>query len=87
MATGFAILAASLGIRKMNKLLGGSARGMGWSSTEMTDKSIIDTVKQTLSEQEARVVRLMREHPYQTIVVVMENAKVVNKKQTKSIED
>jgi len=53
----------------------------------MTDKSIIDTVKQTLSEQEARVVRLMREHPYQTIVVVMENAKVVNKKQTKSIED
>ena len=55
--------------------------------TEMTDKSIIDTVKQTLSEQEARVVRLMRELPYQKLVIHMENGKVVHKEQNRSIKD
>ena len=53
----------------------------------MSDKSIIDTVKQTLSEQEARVVRLMSELPYQRIVIHMENGKVVHKEQNRSIKD
>ena len=53
----------------------------------MTDKSIIDTVKQTLSEQEAKVVQLMRELPYQKLVIHMENGKVVHKEQNRSIKD
>lgn len=51
-----------------------------------TERRIIEKVG-TLNSQEAKVVLLMREHPYQTIIVIMENGKVVSKKQTKSIED
>ncbi len=50
-------------------------------------KALLEKVRQTLSIQEAKVIILMREFPYQVITVVMENGKVVNKKQTKNIED
>ena len=52
----------------------------------MTDKSIIEKVG-TLNSQEAKVVKLMRELPYQKLVIHMENGKVVNKKQNRSIKD
>ena len=48
---------------------------------------LIENVKQALNIQEAKVIILMRECPYQTITVVMENGKVVHKKQLKPIED
>jgi hypothetical protein len=48
---------------------------------------VIEKVKETLNLQEAKVVLLMRESLYQTITVVMENGKVVHKKQLKPIED
>lgn len=48
---------------------------------------ILDKVRATLNLQEAKVILLMREYPYQTITIVIENGKVVNKKQTKSFED
>jgi len=55
----------------------------------MTDGVIecLEQIKQTLNLQEAKVIMLMRECPYQTITVVMENGKVVHKKQLKPIED
>ena len=47
----------------------------------------LEQIRQTLNLQEAKVIMLMRECPYQTITVVMENGKVVHKKQLKPIED
>jgi len=47
----------------------------------------IEQIRQTLTMQEVKVIMLMRECPYQTITVVMENGKVVHKKQLKPIED
>ena len=41
----------------------------------------------TLSMQEARVIILMRDQPYQTITIKMENGKVIHKEQMKSIKD
>jgi hypothetical protein len=53
---------------------------------DITTESL-EHIKQTLNLQEAKVIMLMRECPYQTITVVMENGKVVHKKQLKPIED
>jgi len=53
----------------------------------MTDNHILEQVRATLQSQEAKVIMLMRELKYQTITVVMENGKVVHKKQLKTIED
>ena len=47
----------------------------------------LEKIRQTLNLQEARVIILMRELPYQTITVVMENEKVVHKKQLRTIEE
>ena len=41
----------------------------------------------TLSVQEAKVIILMRDQPYQTITIKMENGKVIHKEQMKSIKD
>lgn len=51
-----------------------------------TERRIIEKVG-TLNCQEAKVVLLMREVPYQTIIVKMENGKIVHKEQIKSIKD
>jgi len=53
---------------------------------DITTESL-EHIKQTLNLQEAKVIMLMRECPYQTITVIMENGKVVHKKQLKPIED
>jgi len=47
----------------------------------------LEKIRQTLNLQEAKVIILMRELPYQTITVVMENEKVVHKKQLRTIEE
>jgi len=47
----------------------------------------LEKIRQTLNLQEAKVIILMRELPYQTITVVMENRKVVHKKQLRTIEE
>ena len=53
----------------------------------LTECKLLEQVKQSLNLQEAKVIILMRECSYQTITVVMENGKVVHKKQLKPIED
>lgn len=40
-----------------------------------------------LKPQELKVILLMREKPYQTIVVKMENGKVIHKERTENIKD
>jgi len=50
-------------------------------------KSLLEKIKQTLSVQEAKVIILMRDQPYQTITIKMENGKVIHKEQMKSIKD
>jgi hypothetical protein len=53
----------------------------------MIDVVSLEYIKQTLNLQEAKVIILMREHPYQTITVIMENGKVVHKERKESIKD
>jgi hypothetical protein len=48
---------------------------------------LIEKVRQTLTIQEAKVVVLMRELPYQTITIKIEEGKVIHKEQVKSIKD
>lgn len=48
---------------------------------------LIEKVKQTLTIQEAKVVILMRELPYQMITIKIEEGKVIHKEQVKSIKD
>ena len=50
-------------------------------------KSLLEKIRQTLSVQEAKVIILMRDQPYQTITIKMENGKVIHKEQMKSIKD
>lgn len=47
----------------------------------------LERVRQTLKIQEARVVKLMREVPYGTLIVKMENGKVIHKERHESIKD
>ena len=49
-------------------------------------KSLLEKIG-TLSVQEAKVIILMRDQPYQTITIKMENGKVIHKEQMKSIKD
>lgn len=51
------------------------------------NKSLLEKVRQTLSIQEARVIILMRDLPYQTITIKMENGKVIHKERIESIKD
>lgn len=44
-------------------------------------------IRETLKPQEAKVVLLMRELPYQTIEIRIEAGRVVHKEQRKSIKD
>jgi len=53
----------------------------------MTGVELIEKVKGTLNLQEAKVVLVMRELPYQTITIKMEEGKVIHKEQVKSIKD
>jgi hypothetical protein len=48
---------------------------------------LIEKVKETLSIQEAKVIMLMRDLPYQTITIKIEEGKVIHKEQIKSIKD
>ena len=45
-----------------------------------------ERIRQTLISQEAEVIMLMRERPYQTIIVKMENKKVIHMEQRRSIK-
>ena len=47
----------------------------------------LEKIRQTLNMQEARVVMLMRDLPYQTITIKMENGKVIHKERIESIKD
>ena len=47
----------------------------------------LEKIRQTLNMQEARVVMLMRDLPYQTITIKMENGKVIHKERMESIKD
>ena len=47
----------------------------------------IEQIKKTLSNQEAKVIINIREYPYQTIIIKVENGKIVHKEQRKSIQD
>lgn len=46
-----------------------------------------ETEQVRLTPQEAKVIALMRELPYQTITIKIEAGKVVHKEQIKSIKD
>jgi len=46
-----------------------------------------EQVRQTLTPQEAKVILLMRENPYQKVIVHIEAGKIVHKEQVKSIRD
>ena len=46
-----------------------------------------EKVRQTLKPQEAKVIMLMRDVPYGTIEITMENGKVVHKRRIESIKD
>ena len=48
---------------------------------------LIEKIRQTLNIQEARVIILMRDLPYQTITIKMENGKVIHKERIQSIKD
>lgn len=52
----------------------------------MTEETL-EHIRQTLKPQEAKVIMLMREKPYQTVIVKMENGKVVHKERTESFKD
>lgn len=47
----------------------------------------LERVRQTLNIQEAKVIMLMREVPYGTVIVKMEGGKVVHKERRESIKD
>ena len=47
----------------------------------------LEKIRQTLNPQEAKVIILMREKPYQIITVYMENNKVVHKDRKENIKD
>ena len=47
----------------------------------------LEQVRQTLTVPEARVILLMRENPYQKVIVHIEAGKIVHKEQVKSIRD
>ena len=53
----------------------------------MIDRIELEKIRQTLNMQEARVVMLMRDLPYQTITIKMENGKVIHKERIESIKD
>ena len=53
----------------------------------IANKSIIEAVKETLSEQEAKVVLRIRERPFQTLTIIMEDGKVVHKERKEPIKD
>lgn len=52
---------------------------------ELTTKE--EKIRQTLTPQEAKVIMLMRDLPYQTLIIHIEANKVVHKEQRKSIKD
>ena len=47
----------------------------------------LEHIKQTLNLQEAKVIILMRDVPYGTIEIIMENGKVVHKRRIESVKD
>lgn len=51
------------------------------------DIKLIEKIKETLNLQEAKVIMVMRELPYQTITIKIEEGKVIHKEQVKSIKD
>ena len=51
------------------------------------NRVLLEKVRQTLNIQEAKVIMLMRERPYQIITIWMENSKVVHKERKESIKD
>ena len=53
----------------------------------MSDSTLLEKVKQTLTLQEAKVIMLMRDVPYGTIEVIMEDEKVVHKRRIESVKD
>jgi hypothetical protein len=53
----------------------------------MDGVKLVEKVKQTLNLQEAKVILVMRELPYQTITIKMEAGRVIHKEQVKSIKD
>lgn len=53
----------------------------------MDERQVFDNIRRTLQPQEAKVILLMRELPYQIITIRMEDGKVVHKEQRKSIKD
>ena len=53
----------------------------------MSDNKLIESIRQTLNMQEARVILLMRDMPYQTITIKMENGKVIYKDRLEKIKD
>lgn len=48
---------------------------------------VVEKIRQTLDMQEAKVILLMRERLYQTVIIRMENGKVVHKERRESIKD
>jgi hypothetical protein len=51
-----------------------------------TERRIIEKVGE-LTYQEAKVVLLMRERPFQTLTVIMEHGKVIHKERKEPIKD
>ena len=54
---------------------------------ECDERGVLEKVRQTLNIQEAKVITLMRDLPYQTITIKMENGKVIHKERIESIKD
>ena len=68
--------------------MGGLSRSQEYKKIkQMTDTKLIESIRQTLNIQEARVIMLMRDLPYQTITIKMENGKVIHKERIESIKD
>ena len=53
----------------------------------LDEREVLRNVRQTLSMQEAKVILLMREFPFQEVTVKMENGKVLYKKQSRIRKD
>ena len=50
-------------------------------------ETAVEQVRRSLTMQEARVILLMREKPFQTLTIIMENGKVVHMERKEPIKD
>ena len=57
------------------------------ATTVLDEREILRNVRQTLSMDEAKLIRLLRSVAYGKIEVAVENNKIVNKKRIENIKE